>query len=184
MTQDDLLGHFVFNESSLEKEGTYQTKAGKVTIWIERHILGNIVVAKIKNKIVGKMILYRAQRPHNKNEIFKVAVDEPYKRSGIGTLMYKAAEKTFGEIVPSKALSDEAFEFWRKYRPESFSNDDFRLHKDKLIGKYLNHPRFGRVQIESVASNVVIAKILTGEDAGRTTAMSRETVIDQIKDII
>lgn len=181
MTQDDLLGHFVLSEAA-EKIGVYPTKVGNVTIWIENDFTP-AVIAKIKNKIVGKMILYRNQGSHGKNEIFKVVVDEPYRRSGIATLMYKTAEEKFGEIRPSHALSDEAFEFWKKYRPAVFSNDDMRLYQDKLIGKYLNHPTFGQVQIESVASSVVIVKILKGEKAGYTTAMKREEVVSQLGEL-
>lgn len=170
---------FVLKEAN--KVGVYSTKVGKVTIWIgDKNSYEANVIAKIGNKIVGKLILYRKQGLHGKNEIYKVAVDEPYKRSGIGTLMYKAAESEFGEIAPSAALSDEAFEFWKKYRPEVFSKDDLRLYKDKIIGKFVEHPKFGKLQIQSVARSVAIGKILTGEKAGYTTAVDYNMIIDQL----
>lgn len=181
MTQDDLLGHSVLSEAA-EKVGVYPTKVGNVSIWIKKDYAPT-VIAKIKNKIVGKMILYRRQSPHGKNEIFNVEVEEKFRRSGVATLMYKIAEEAFGEIYPSQALSDDAFQFWRKYRSAVFPNDDLRLYKDKLLGKYLNHPIFGQVQIESIAASVVIAKILTGEKAGYTTAIKRDEVVSQLGEL-
>ena len=166
------------------KLDVYPTKVGKVTIWIDPDGYAPQVVAKIGNKIVGKLILYRNQGLDGKNEVYKVAVDDPYKKSGIGRLMYKAAEDAFGEIKPSEALSDEGFEFWKKYRPEVFSPNDLRLHKDKIIGKFIEHPKFGKLQIQSVSKTVAIGQILSGEKQGFTTAVDYDMLIDQLGPLV
>lgn len=84
--------------------------------------------------------------------VHKVAVDPEFRRQGIATTLFKAAEQEFGELTPTKiALSDNAFDFWKTYRPEAVQNrTDLRPFKDQLLGKKFDHPRLGPIEIIKV----------------------------------
>ena len=81
-----------------------------------------------------------------------VSVHPEFMRQGIATSLYKAAEQEFGELTPTKiALSDNAFDFWKTYRPEAVKNKtDLRPFKDQLLGKKFDHPRLGPIEIIKV----------------------------------
>lgn len=159
------------------KDGEYirqfEDKPLKVSIWVNQG--DRQIDAKIKNKVVGRMILWR-----QKQEVYKVAVDEPFKKLGIGTLMYQTAEKNFGEISPSSVLSDDAFAFWNKYRPGAIPQDNLRHYASQLIGKLINHPKFGPCEIQSLGSNSATCRILQGEKQGMTTSIDKDMILNQI----
>jgi GNAT superfamily N-acetyltransferase len=82
----------------------------------------------------GKMAGALVVDPHRTpKEVFKVAVDPEFRRRGVASAMYQQAEKDHGELTPSSALTDEGFEFWKGYRPESVKND-LRMHQKELMG--------------------------------------------------
>lgn len=87
--------------------------------------------AYVGRKVAGKLIVDRYAKPL---AVFKVVVNEPFRRQGVGTALYRAAEEAFGKLVPSGTYSDDAFHFWNKYRPETVK-DDLRQHRDILIGQ-------------------------------------------------
>lgn len=58
-----------------------------------------------------------------------------YRRRGVATAMYRAVEEQVGRLLkPATSLSDDAFEFWKSYRPEAVA-DDLRHRKDELNGR-------------------------------------------------
>ena len=83
--------------------------------------------------------------------VHNVAVDPVFRRQGIATSLYKAAEQEFGKLTPSTAQSDNAFDFWKTYRPEAVKDKtDLRPLKDQLLGKKFDHPRLGPMEIIEV----------------------------------
>jgi hypothetical protein len=70
--------------------------------------------------------------------------------------MHEEGEKHFGRINPSRTLSDDGFAFWKGWRPDAVK-DDYRFHKDKLIGQPVTHPSGDAAHISSVGSKVLIA---------------------------
>jgi hypothetical protein len=148
----------------------------KVTIWVNKN--DRQIDAKVGNKLVGRMLVTKNQ------DVFKVVVDDPFKRLGIGTLMYRAAEENFGQLKPSGVVSDEGFAFWNKYRPGVFPKENLRHYASQLIGKLINHSKYGPCKIKSVGDNIAICEILQGEKQGMTTPVDRETIISQLKDEI
>ncbi len=116
---------------------------------------GGMITARMGNKIVGKLIPDVGDRA---GTVFKVAVDAPFQRMGVARAMYRAAEEKYGaEFKPSKALTDEGFEFWKRFRPEAVAND-LRMHRDDLIGASVTSTS-GRVgKIEQIGTVGAIAK--------------------------
>ena len=82
-------------------------------------------------RIVGRLIVDRYAKPL---AVFKVAVDEPFRRKGVGTALYRAAEEAYGPLTPSGTYSDDAFKFWSSYRPDAVKYD-LRRYKDLLMGR-------------------------------------------------
>ena len=96
--------------------------------------------------------------------VHKVAVDPEFRRQGIATSLFKAAEQEFGELTPSTAQSDNAFDFWKTYRPEAVQNrTDLRPLKDQLLGKKFDHPRLGPMEIIEVNRSVAVGLIKNRE---------------------
>ena len=97
--------------------------------------------------------------------VHNVAVDPVFRRQGIATSLFKAAEQEFGELTPTKiALSDNAFDFWKNYRPEAVQNrTDLRPLKDQLLGKKFDHPRLGPMEIIEVDIHTATALIKNRE---------------------
>lgn len=99
------------------------------------------------NQILGWLIVGYGKR-EGLHTIYKVAVDPSFRRQGIATALYKAAEEKFGQLMPSSTQSDNAFDFWKTYRPEAVKDEiDLRPFKDQLIGKKFDHPTKGPIEI-------------------------------------
>jgi nicotinamide mononucleotide adenylyltransferase len=95
---------------------------------------------------------------HGKFSIYKSETHPDYRRMGVMRGLYDYIEKTTGkELHPSSTLSNDGYEFWAKYRPEAVK-DDLRRYKDKLIGKEVTHPTYGKGIISKVGSGITIAK--------------------------
>lgn len=92
----------------------------------------NTAVAKVGNKTIGRATAWMDSR--DAFVIMNTEVLKPYRRRGIASKMYQAIEKSTGKMLtPAVSLSDDAFEFWKSFRPELVSQD-LRHWKDQLIG--------------------------------------------------
>lgn len=107
--------------------------------------------AYINRHVAGKLIVDQYANPKC---VFKVAVNEPYRRKGVATSLYKAAEAYWGRLSPSNTTSEDAFHFWNRYRPGSMDGD-LRHLKDKLIGLKVSHPSYGDAEVGEVGSGTV-----------------------------
>ncbi len=105
-----------------------------------------------KGRLAGALIVDVHQKP---KEVFNVNVKEPFRRQGVATALYRAAEKDHGELSTSGALSDLGFAFRKGYRPESVKND-LRIHSDKLIGQPVKST-YGEGKITSLGPRAAIA---------------------------
>ncbi|WOB06453.1 LPD38 domain-containing protein [Piscinibacter gummiphilus] len=108
-------------------------KGGKrASVTIEAHGRGWFE-AKVGKRTVGKLSVWR----DSNNDLVpqNVVVDPRYRQRGIARQMYEAAEAANGEkLKPAVSLSDDAFEFWKRFRPEAVAGD-LRHIKDKLVGQ-------------------------------------------------
>lgn len=128
-----------------------------------------------KRRVVGKTIVDYPQenQPEGTISIFKTVTHPEYRKRGVMSHMYDHIEKDTGKrLVPSSALSDDGFEFWKRYRPEAVK-DDLRMHKDKLLGKEVEG-KSGKAIITKVGSGAVIAKYHNSET---TTGKSRADLV-------
>lgn len=92
----------------------------------------NSVVARVGKKVVGAA--YAWQDSLNRFVILKSAVSAPYRRRGVATAMYRAIETKAGvNLTPAASLSDDAFQFWQRYRPEAVA-EDLRHRAAEVIG--------------------------------------------------
>ena len=122
-----------------------------------------IAYVPITNKKLGWLIVGYKNEDGSRS-VFNVAVDPVFRRQGIATSLYKAAEQEFGKLTPSTAQSDNAFDFWKTYRPEAVQNKtDLRPLKDQLIGKKFDHPRLGPMEIIEVNIHTATALIKNRE---------------------
>lgn len=66
--------------------------------------------------------------------VMEVAVSAPFRRRGVATALYRAAEEQAGkQLIPAVSLSDDGFAFWKSYRPAAVAND--LRHRPELIGR-------------------------------------------------
>lgn len=78
---------------------------------------GNFTVdAYIDGKRVGSAE-FASDDPEGRYGFYaiSVGVDPAYRRMGVATAMYDAAEEKFGEIIPSEHQTDDARAFWKSY---------------------------------------------------------------------
>lgn len=88
--------------------------------------------ARVGSRIVGKAFAWEDSR--GEFVIMNVEVREQYRRRGVATAMYRAIEEAAGRLLkPAVSLSDDGFEFWKRYRPEAVALD-LRHWKDRLLG--------------------------------------------------
>jgi hypothetical protein len=81
----------------------------------------NSVSAMVGKKVVG---MASAWMDSNDNfVILNVEVRSQYRRRGIATSMYQAIEAAAQPLRPAISLSDDGFEFWKRYRPEAVAKD-------------------------------------------------------------
>ena len=131
-------------------------------------------VAYHKNKKVGAAITWNDIN-HGKFSIYKSATHPDYQRMGIMRQLYQYIEQTTGkQLTPATALSDDGFEFWKRYRPEAVK-DDLRNMKGELLGKTFEHPKYGKVRIDGVGSGVVR---VTLPDEYHNTTLNRKKLIE------
>ena len=124
----------------------------------------NVFKAYLDGIKVGWLELNHKDKETGKTSVWKVFVDPSFRRRGIATALYDAAEKKFGELTPSTALHDAGFDFWKNRKPKSIENqDDLRPLKSLLIGKEIIHPKKGNLEIVNVERNTVDAWIKSKE---------------------
>lgn len=89
---------------------------------------------------VGKLVVGMATAWYDSNGdwvMLRSEVRPKYRRRGIATAMYKSIEATSGRILkPAVSLSDDAFGFWKTFRPEAVAKD--LRHRPELIGREVN----------------------------------------------
>lgn len=119
-----------------------------------------------------------SHEPKNARSAFKVAVDPPYRKRGVGTLLYNAAEAVLREkgleLIPSHALSDDAFQFWMK-RDRRKLRRDGRILDAQYKGKPV-HYKDRDWTIQSCGFN----NFILAHETGVTTIMPSQKVFDQL----
>ncbi len=89
-------------------------------------------VAKVGSRIVGMATAWYDSE--DDWVILRSEVRPKYRRRGIASAMYRSIELTSGkQLKPAVSLSDDAFEFWKSYRPEEVAND--LRHRPELLGR-------------------------------------------------
>jgi hypothetical protein len=128
-----------------------------------------------KRKVVGKAIVDypRENQPENSVSIFKMTTHPEYRHRNVMKHIYNHIENDTGKrVVPSTALTDDGFNFWKKYKPDEVKND-LRMHTDKLMGKEVEG-KSGKATIHRVGSRGVMAKY---SDSETTTYKSRADLV-------
>jgi ribosomal protein S18 acetylase RimI-like enzyme/8-oxo-dGTP pyrophosphatase MutT (NUDIX family) len=137
----------------------------------------------------GKIIGYACVNPYREDSfaaderyIFNSHVKVRYRRKGVATLLYNAAEnylKNKGlKLVPSPALSDDAYHFWTKYKPEAVK-DDPRRYKSQYMGKLVRYKDEDWI-VENVNKKGFIAKHITRQGSNSLTFIPNEIVFNQL----
>ncbi len=95
--------------------------------------------------------------------ILESAVAPHMRRRGIATMLYRHIEEVTGrQLSPAVSLSDDAFEFWKRYRPEAVAND-LRHRKGELLGQkvlVLEKPLDGGVPATVLRASGGVATVL------------------------
>lgn len=122
--------------------------------------------ARIGKKTVGRAYAWMDSR--GEFVILGVGVSGPFRRRGVATAMYRALEQKSGrQLKPAISLSDAAFEFWKRYRPEAVA-DDLR-HRPELIGRKAH--KAGRIGTITKASGRVATLVFDDCPAGTWSAL-------------
>ena len=139
----------------------FEVPQGQLQVSI-RQTTPNVYQAYHKNKRVGVAITNQDPN-HGKFSVYKSETHPDYRQRGVMSNLYRYIEQTTGnQLHPSSILSDEGYKFWSKYRPEAVS-DDLRAHTDKLMGKELVHPQYGRGTIQNVSASGVTVAMPSGQ---------------------
>ena len=139
--QKDLVGGVTRAELMQPSEQATQEdaklSAKRMPYTVEVSDRGESAVAKVGSKVVGKAYAWNDSK--GDFVIMNTEVREKYRRRGIASAMYKAIEDATGkQLTPAVSLSDDAFEMWKKFRPEAVAKD-LRHWKDQLIGARVEH---------------------------------------------
>ena len=117
------------------------------TIESPRH---SVAVAKVGSRTVGMASAWFDSK--GDWVILQSEVRPKYRRRGIACAMYKAIEAGSGrQLKPAVSLSDDAFAFWKSFRPESVAMD--LRHQPELVGCPVQ--KNGRVGIITKASGAI-----------------------------
>jgi hypothetical protein len=126
------------------------------------HNGSGIFKAFVGNNLAGALMVDYPQKREDGSkflQVFNTEVKEPFRRLGVATHMYDAAEAVHGPLEPSEAQSDDAFAFWSKRRPEAYGgpDKDLRFHPKaaSLVGQTVHHPEYGSGKIGKVHSRGV-----------------------------
>lgn len=129
--------------------------APRQPIRIERIVGSHSYAAFVGPTMIGKASAWMDSR-----EVFSimdVCIRADFRRRGVATALYREIEANSGkELKPALSLSDEAFEFWKSFRPEAVASD-LRQRRAELIGQNVvdrNRP----ATIFSVSGGVATAR--------------------------
>ena len=78
---------------------------------------GNFTVNAYINGVLVGHAEFASDDPDGEEGFYaiSVGVEPEYRRMGVATAMYDAAEEKFGEIIPSEHQTDDARAFWKSY---------------------------------------------------------------------
>lgn len=94
---------------------------------------GSVYVARAGKRVVGRAAPW--VDAEGRLTMQDVAVSAPFRKRGVATALYQQVEADTGkQLQPAASTSDDAFEFWKRYRPEAVSSD-LRHRRDELIGQ-------------------------------------------------
>lgn len=146
-----------------------------VKLKVKHDSYNRTVTAHHHGKQIAFLDLERFGEQGKNNEAFQMATKPKWQKKGIMRALHQKAEKHFGKMNPSGALTDDGFAFWKKYRPEAVSGD-LRFHQEKLIGKPINHPDGRPGTIKSVGPSGVSMQFHGSE----TTAYLRRNHVEHL----
>lgn len=130
----------------------------------------NTAEAWAGKRLVGRVTAWEDSR--GEFVVLRSFVRDDYRRRGIASQLYRAIEENAGkELKPAVSLSDEAFEFWKRYRPTAVAQD-LRHWKDQLIGASVVDSK-GREGVVAEASGG-IANVRLPD--GQTTVIRRDAL--------
>lgn len=111
--------------------------------------------ARVGSRVVGQATAWTDSR--GVFSILSVTVREKYRRRGIARALYAAIESEAATTLrPAVSVSDDAFEFWKKFRPEAVAAD-LRHRRAELMGRALV-VKCRRATVVSVGSGGMTAK--------------------------
>lgn len=150
-----------------------QRKSKQRPFTIEISDKGETVTAKVGAYIVGKAFAWKDSR--DKFVIMDSEVRSGYRRRGIATAMYQAIEQATGtQLTPAVSLSDDAFEFWKTYRPQAVALD-LRHWKEHLIGARVAH-RGDTGKIIRTSGGTATMEFDTAKPAGTQCTILRDQI--------
>jgi GNAT superfamily N-acetyltransferase len=135
-------------------------------------------------KIGGAMVMGGGPDEGKRFHIYKSSVEEKYRKKGVARAMYDAVEayceSKGGYLVPSNALSDDAFAFWSKWKPHRIAYDgrNFQQHYLGKVVQYDNR-EWTIYHCAGHGYGGFGARLVGGEN---TCRLPRQLVIDQLGD--
>jgi len=98
--------------------------------------------AYVGRNLAGQLALHsRGWDERGRRMSYKTFVKPEFRRRGVATAMYRAAESNLEEpLYPSGTLSDEGFKFWLGFRPDALPAKDLRRIQKDLVGKRVTSP--------------------------------------------
>ncbi len=134
---------------------------------------GIMYVARAGKKVVGRAHPWEDSQGNWVMENIRVSPD--FRGRGVGRAIYSEVEKQSGrELKPAISLSDDAFEFWKRYRPDAVK-DDLR-HRADLVGtSVVVKGRAGT--IKTASGKVAIVKY---DDENSTVAVRGDKIDEAI----
>lgn len=120
----------------------------------------------------------------SKVQVGRIHIDEAHTRKGISTALYARIERDLGKpLVPDGTLSEDAYRFWKKHRPESVAGhkalknggaveDPYGMFKSEYADPETGGVRAGEVRR-------VQRMVEKSPPAGRTTKAAKPRVTKQ-----
>lgn len=165
------VGSFARESDSILMSGD-SSKRRRADVVVERS--GRMYEARVGKKVVGRAYPWEDSR--GKFVMMDVAVSAPFRQRGVARAMYEAVEKDAGRpLEPAVSLSDDGFEFWKRFRPEAVAHD-LRHRKEELIGQRVWF-RDQEGIIEQAVGRVAIAR----NASGTTTCLKSDQIEDAIQ---
>lgn len=143
---------------------------------VEKGPLG-MYEAKVGNKVVGKAYPWEDSR--GQYVMQNVRVSPNFRNRGVGRALYSEIERMTGrQLSPATSLSDDAFEFWKRYRPEAVAQD--LRHRPELPGqRVMVRGKMGT--ISSASGRGATIDLDTVDGSRSTTTLRADEIDDAIK---